>query len=192
MKMELFDKLKNAFSKTEKSENTAETFQTNKAVTELLFADTFQEVEEEIYGLNDRNYMMKWKMNDSFKWTKSHSEIHPLYTYNPNGEYGIEGETPCLCIDSEDCFYDAIDAYVTEGSTEELTDFEKLSGSYLFKAKIPYYDDDVAYFYAIDSEIFDKAGFCMIYPKEYVGTVTEKKLMSIMDEAACSMTLTEE
>lgn len=37
-----------------------------------------------------------------------------------------------------------------------------------------------------ESKNWDKAGFCLVYPKEYVGTKDEEKLIHILDEAAKS------
>ena len=37
-----------------------------------------------------------------------------------------------------------------------------------------------------DKEYWDKAGLCLVYPKEYLGTENERKLMNVLDEAAKS------
>ena len=58
----------------------------------------------------------------------------------------------------------------------------------MFRAKRDYYGD-MMYFYGFElegEEYWDKAGLCLVYPKEYVGTKEEEKIMQILDEAAKS------
>ncbi len=150
-----------------------------------------RKIEEEVYGLNDKSYVLTMQLNNLFKETESHSEIEMLYTYNRDEEYGVEGEFPCVCIDSEDCFLGAIEKFEHGNGADEVMDLVQLDGQYLFKAKIEYYKKYIAYFYAMDSEIFDKAALCIIYPKEYIGSETEAKLMNVLDEAASTMKLLE-
>lgn len=50
------------------------------------------------------------------------------------------------------------------------------------------YFDDMMYFYAFNAndkdDFLDMTGLCLVYQKEYVGTENEKKLMSVLDNAA--------
>lgn len=42
------------------------------------------------------------------------------------------------------------------------------------------------YFYGMDrcDSFWENNGFCIVYPKKYVGTENEKRLMNVLDEAA--------
>ena len=59
------------------------------------------------------------------------------------------------------------------------------------EGNIPYIavqTDDEVYFYGFElegEEYWDKAGLCLVYSKEYIGT-EEEKLMNILDEVAKS------
>ena len=48
------------------------------------------------------------------------------------------------------------------------------------------YYNDVMYLYGLDrcGGYWENSGLCIIYPKEYVGTENEIKLMEVLDEAA--------
>ena len=84
--------------------------------------------------------------------------------------------------------YCVIEEYQENGTIEDAICIEPLEEKFLFKAKKEYYGD-VMYFYGFeleDKEYWDKAGLCLVYPKEYLGTENERKLMHVLDEAAKS------
>lgn len=106
----------------------------------------------------------------TFKPAKSHAaEVELLCTYAPDNKFGEEGETPYIAI-----------------QTDDATHIEPLEGKFLFRAKRKYYND-MMYFYGFElenEEYWDKAGLCLVYPKEYVGTDNEEKLIYVLDEVA--------
>ncbi len=130
--------------------------------------------------------VVSFSLNDAFKPAKSHAcEGSMLFTYAPNEEYGSEGSYPYIAIQDDDDIFEAVCEFEENGTFEDAVEIHPLSGKFLFKAKKDYYDD-IIYFYgfASDDGFWDKAGLCMVYPKEYVGTDDERKLMQVLDEAA--------
>ena len=84
--------------------------------------------------------------------------------------------------------YCAVEEYKAGKTFDGAISIEPQEGMFLFKAKRAYYDDRM-YFYGFElenEEYWDKAGLCLVYPKEYIGTEDEEKLMQILDEAARS------
>ena len=133
-------------------------------------------------------------MNDSFKETNSHAgEVEMLHTYAPESEYGEEGTYPYLSIQLDDSVYMAVEEFKESGTFTGAMELTPLSGKFYFKAKMEYYGY-IMYFYGLDrcDDVWENNGLCMVYPKTYVGTENEKKLMQILDEAAESYSETKE
>lgn len=84
--------------------------------------------------------------------------------------------------------YCAIEDYKESKTFDGAISIESLDGLFMFKAKRDYYGD-IMYFYGFELEgegYWEGAGLCLVYPKEYVGTENEAKLMNVLDEAAKS------
>lgn len=125
-------------------------------------------------------------MNDAFKPAKSHAgEADMLHTYAPFCEYGEEGTYPCLAILSDDVVYTAVEEFKETGLIKGALECTALTGTFYFKARVPYYDN-LMYFYGLDccEGFFENQGLCLVYPKELAGTETERKLAAVLDEAA--------
>lgn len=153
----------------------------------IVIAATSRTVQEYAYG-DDNTYDVSFKINDSFKSAESHAgEVEMLYTYAPNAEYGEEGTYPYIAVQLDDDVYNAVDQFKEKGSFTGAMDLIPLSGKFYFKAKMNYFNY-IMYFYGIDrcDGAWKNNGLCMVYPKTYVGTETERKLMSVLDEVANS------
>lgn len=128
-------------------------------------------------------------VDKAFKAAKSHAaEGELLCTYAPNDEYGCEGTIPSIAVQTDDEVYCAIEEYKSNKSFEGAVNLEPLDGMFLFRAKKEYYDY-MMYFYGFELDKIDYcelAGLCLVYPKEYVGTESEKILMQVLDKAAQS------
>lgn len=153
----------------------------------IVIAATSRTVQEYAYG-DDNTYDVSFKINDSFKSAESHAgEVEMLYTYAPNAEYGEEGTYPYIAVQLDDDVYNAVDQFKEKGSFTGAMDLIPLSGKFYFKAKMNYFNY-IMYFYGIDrcDGAWKNNGLCMVYPKTYAGTETERKLMSVLDEVANS------
>ncbi len=134
-------------------------------------------------------HTVSYRVNDAFKPAKSHAgEVELLSTYAPDEEYGREGVVPYIGLQEDDAVFCAIDEFKESGTFEGAIEIHALSGKFLFKAKREYYGD-IMYFYGFEREkgYWEQAGLCLVYPKGYVGTDDEKKLMRVLDEAAESL-----
>ena len=144
---------------------------------------------EEVHTIYDEYSGYGYDVNKAFKPAKSHAgEVDLLCTYAPLDEYGQEGNLPCIAIQTDDEVYCAVEEYKESKTFEGAISIEPLEGNFMFRAKRDYYGD-MMYFYGFEPEgveCWDKAGLCLVYPKEYVGTKEEEKLMQILDEAAKS------
>lgn len=132
--------------------------------------------------------VVSFRLNDAFRPAQSHAgEVSMLFTYAPGKEYGDEGSFPYIAIQEDDVIYNAVSEFEENGKVKNAIEMQALSGKFLFKAKKNYYND-IIYFYGFsdDNGFFEKAGLCVVYQKEYVGTDDEKKLMQALDEAAAS------
>ncbi|MCM1543119.1 MAG: hypothetical protein NC121_17925 [Blautia sp.] len=153
---------------------------------DIILAPSSHTAEEEIYEDEDIVYRISFNVNDCFKETESHAgEVEMLHTYAPDAEYGAEGSCPYLAVQFDDTVYMAVEEFKESGTFTGAMDLTALSGKFYFKAKTEYYGD-VMYFYGLDrcDGLWENNGLCMVYPKEYLGTKNEKKLMQILDEAA--------
>lgn len=153
----------------------------------IAIAATSRTVQEYAYG-DDNTYEVSFKINDSFKSAESHSgEVEMLYTYAPNAEYGEEGTYPYVAVQLDDDVYNAVAQFKENGSFTGAMDLTPLNGKFYFKAKMNYFNY-IMYFYGMDrcDGSWKNNGLCMVYPKAYAGTETERKLMSVLDEVANS------
>jgi len=133
-------------------------------------------------------YEVSYWVDAAFKPAKSHAgEVELLSTYAPDEEYGREGSVPYIAVQEDDAVFCAIEEFQENGTFHGAMELEPLSGKYLFRAKQEYYGD-MMYFYGFECEdgYWQQAGLCLVYPKEFAGTESEKKLMEVLDEAAGS------
>lgn len=183
--MGLFNKITRTAASADRNENNA----ANKR-KEIILAPSFHIAEDEIYEDEDTMHHISFKVNDSFKEANSHAaEVEMLHTYAPDAEYGEEGAYPYLAIQIDDIVYMAVEEFKETGTFTGALDLAALSGKFYFKAKTEYYGS-IMYFYGFDrcDGLWENSGLCMVYPKEYLGTESETRLMQILDEAAESYT----
>lgn len=157
-------------------------------IEDIVPAPSSRIVEDFAYGDDDSEYLISFKVNDAFKEAKSHAgEVEMLYTYAPEDEYGSEGTYPYLAIQCDDEVYNPVEEFKENGTFTGALEITPLSGKFYFKAKMEYYGY-IMYFYGLDrcGGFYENNGLCMVYPKAYLGTENEKKLMKILDEAADS------
>lgn len=144
---------------------------------------------KEVHVIYDEYIGYGYIVNKAFKPAKSHAaEVELLCTYAPNDEYGTEGNSPSIAVQTDDEVYCAVEQYKENKTFDGCISIEPLEGTFMFKAKREYYGE-MMYFYGFElegEEYWDKAGLCLVYAKEYVGTKEEEKLMNILDEAAKS------
>lgn len=180
----------NIFSKTTQTNYKAGDTRKNR-MEEIVLAPSFHMAEDEFFGDKKEDggyitYRMSFQVNDAFKEAKSHAaEVEMLHTYAPDSEYGQEGAVPYLAIQIDEIVYTAVVEYKEKGTFTGAMELTPLSGKFFFRAKVDYYKD-IMYFYGIDccDGIMENSGLCMVYPKAYVGTENEAKLMQVLDEAA--------
>lgn len=168
----------------------ATTSQSVKTEEELIISSTSHTVEELDYGDNDSEYKVTYTINDSFKSAMSHAaEISMLNTYAPNAEYGDEGSYPYVAVHLDDSVFGSVKEYKDTGTFKGAQELTPLSGKFYFKAKKECYNN-MMYFYGLDrcDGFWENNGLCVVYPKSYVGTENEVKLMKVLDEVAASYT----
>lgn len=168
----------------------AATSQSVKTEEELIISSTSRSVEELDYGDNDSEYKVTYTINDSFKSAMSHAaEILMLNTYAPGAEYGEEGAELYVACMQDGTVYENVEEYKQTGTFKGAQDLTPLSGKFYFKAKKVYFDK-MMYFYGLDrcDGFWKNSGLCVVYPKSYVGTENEVKLMKVLDEVAASYT----
>lgn len=155
---------------------------------DIVLASSSHVVADEIFGEGDSSYLISFKVNDAFKEAKSHAgEVEMASAYAPMDEYGKEGTFPYVAIQSDDEVYNAVEEFKENGTFTSAIEITTLSEKFYFKAKMEYYEH-MMYFYAMDrcDGFWENNGLCMVYPKVYAGTENEKKLMTVLDEAANS------
>ncbi len=154
-------------------------------VKALVLSSVSRDVEAMEYA-DDCEYTITFKLNADFKEAKSHAgEVPMIYTYAPDSEYGEEGNMPCVTVQMDDEVYCAVEEFKEKGTFDGAIELIPLDGRFFFKAKREYYGD-MMYFYGIDrcDGFWENNGLCMTYPKSYVGTENEVKLMNVLDEVA--------
>ena len=199
--MGLFDKITKVMSSLEKIENSIESIVGNPsrqtqdaraekrnvyAEEEVVVLPSSRMVEETEFGDNDSQYRVSFCLNEAFKEANSHAgEVTMLYTYAPENEYGEEGKVPYIAIQSDDDVYCPVEEFKARGTFNGAIALTPLGGTFYFKAKKEYYGN-MMYFYGLDrcDGFWTNNGLCLVYPKSYVGTENEAKLMRVLDEAA--------
>lgn len=158
----------------------------NNFNSKIILAQTSHLVEDEFDGVT-----VSFKLNDSFVHMESHAmEVPIIEVYAPgcDPEYDdIDEETlPSICIMCDDTVYEACESFKQNGSIADAVFCESIKGKFMFRAKLPYYDDQLVYMYCFDMAdgVWENTALCVIYPKEYENTNDENKLMAILDEAA--------
>lgn len=154
----------------------------------VILAPTSHFVEDEFDGVT-----VSFKLNDSFVHVESHAmEVPIIEVYAPgcDPEYDdIDEETlPSICIMCDDTVYEACEDFKQDGTVNDSVFCESLRGTFKFRAKLPYYTDQLVYMYGFDmaDSEWENTELCVIYPKEYENTNDEKQLMAALDEAAGS------
>ena len=140
------------------------------------------------HTISDEYIGYAYDVDKSFKPAKSHTgEVELLCTYEPDNEYGCEGNIPYIAVQEDDSVFLAVDEFKDKGTIDNVMELTPLNGSFLFKAKMEYYGD-IMYFYAFIQETgyWPQAGLCVVYPEKYAGTEDEYSLMKVLDAAANS------
>lgn len=184
--MGLFSRITKTGGSADRAENN-----TGDLGQSIVLAPSSHMVEDEIYGDETAEgeytvYRMSFQINDSFKEAESHAgEIEMLNTYAPGSEYGEEGSYPYLAVQIDDPVYMAVEEFKETGTFTGAMEITPLSGKFYFKAKMEYYGN-IMYFYGMDrcDGYWENNGLCMVYPKAYMGTENEQKLIQVLDEAA--------
>lgn len=152
----------------------------------IVLLPSFHISEDEFYGEGDVKYRVSFRVNDAFKEAKSHAgEVDMLNTYAPEEAYGREGSCPYLALQMDDGVYCAVEEFKEKGTFTGVLELTPLTGRFYFKARMEYYQD-MMYFYGMDrcEGFWENTGLCMVYPRAYVGTENERRLMRVLDEAA--------
>ena len=202
--MGLFDKFKKVMDTVEKigdiiettvdtvntvtTANTADSLNASQGnlVEELPLTSASRMVEDEECGDGDDEYKVTFQLNEDFRPADSHAgEVRFLHTYAPGEEYGEEGTRPYVAVLMDNDVYESVQEFKEKGTFAGAKELVALGGKFHFKAKKEYYGD-MMYFYGIDrcQGFWENNGLCMVYPKSYVGTENEKKMMAVLDEAA--------
>lgn len=194
--MGLFDKITRMIKPADKADNSTDNIEEvmmdkpsehTEIAEDIVLAPSSHIVEDEVYGDDDSKYLISFKVNDAFKEAKSHAaEVEMLNTYVCHeNEHGEEGRLPYLAIQLDDDIYTAVEEFKENGTFTGAIELTTLSGKFHFKAKMEYYEN-MMYFYTMDrcDGFWENNGLCIVYPKIYVGTENEIRLMNVLDEAA--------
>ncbi len=145
----------------------------------------------EEYGGNEDLYRLSFDTDTSFREMKSNAaEVTVRCSYFSGTKGGFDEDDPCIAdiaVIYDDQVYTAGEEYKEKGTVSDVLEFAPLSGKFLFKAKMNYFGD-LLYFYCLDmcGGSLENRGLCMLYPKEYMGTESEKRLIKLLDDAAAS------
>ena len=153
-----------------------------RLLEDIILESSSHIAEDEDIGDDDILYRISFRINDAFAEAKSHAgEVTMLHTYDPEGE----GTYPYLAIEDGRGVWDAVKEFKETGTFTGAIELTVLSGKFYFKAKMEYFGC-MMYFYGMDrcDGFWENCGLCMVYPKAYVGTENERKLMSVLAEAA--------
>lgn len=157
---------------------------------EIVLSPATRVVMEQEFAFEDSEYNVSFTINDSFKSAASHAaEVTLLNTYAPGAEYGEEGAELYVACMQDGTVYENVEEYKQTGTFKGAQDLTPLSGKFYFKAKKVYFDK-MMYFYGLDrcDGFWKNSGLCVVYPKSYVGTENERKLIQVLDEVAASYT----
>lgn len=203
--MGFFDKLQDVVKAAKKFENVMDTvkdiadgkdFQNlkdnfehkNESSGEKLRLANSTHMFEETEYCDDAEYIVRYMIDDSFKEADSGAaEVWMLSTYSPDSEYGDACALPYVAIQNDDFAYTAVESFKEKGTFSGAIDLVPLSGKFYFKAKKEY-GKNMAYFYGLDrcDGFWLNNGLCVVYPKSYVGTADETKLIQMLDVVADS------
>lgn len=149
-------------------------------------------VEEIGYGDGDSEYETKFFIDKVFEHIDSPAgEIEMLNVYAPNKQNIDEGAKPYIAVFLDNFAYEAVEEYKQSKTVKGAIELTQLNGRFYFKAKKQYYDDMI-YFYGFDryDGFWQNNALGVVYPKSYVGTIDEMKVMKMLDEVAESYTET--
>ena len=154
----------------------------------VILAPTSHLVEDEFDGVT-----ISFKLNDSFVHMESHAmEVPIVEVYAPgcDPEYDDidEATFPSICLLCEDVAYEACESFKETGAVPDALECQALKGIFKFRAKLKYDNGLLIYMYGFDMAdgAWENTALCVIYPKEYEGTDDEKRLITVLDEAARS------
>lgn len=181
--MGFFDKLFDVIKSVNDSQQSGKS---SVSYTEsLVVMPSSHTTEEKLCGDNDIEYVESFTVNDAFKECESHAaEVTMFNVYAPGEKPASEGDLPYIAVQFDDDVYSAVSEYREKGTFSGAMELSPLSGRFLFKAKMEY-GGDMMYFYGYDrcGGEWENEGLCAVYPKRYVGTENERKIMRILDEA---------
>ena len=149
-------------------------------------------VEETGYTDSDAEYEVKFFIDKVFESIDSPAcEIEMLNAYAPNKQNVVPGSKPYVAIFSENFAYEAVEEYKQSKTVKGAIELTPLNGRFYFKARKEYHGDMI-YFYGLDryDGFWQNNALGVVYPKCYVGTVDETKVMKMLDEVAESYTET--
>lgn len=187
--MGVFDIIRKIINSPDKVENKIENtegIQNSHTGEEIVLLPSAHIVEDEEYGDDDNRYRISFKINDAFKPAKSHAaEVSMLSTYALEEEYGEEGAVPYVAVQMDDDIYCAVEEFKNSGTFDGAIELTPLTGKFYFKAKKEYYGD-MMYFYGLDrcEGFWENNVLCIVYPRDYVGTENEVKMVHVLDEVA--------
>ena len=147
---------------------------------------------EQMGYCDDSEYEMKFFIDKVFESVDSCAcEIEMLNVYAPNKQNVVPGSKPYIAIFSENFAYEAVEEYKQSNTFKGAIDLTPLTGRFYFKAKKEYHGDMV-YFYGFDrfDGFWQNNAFGVVYPRAYVGTVDETKVIKMFDEVVESYTET--
>ena len=134
---------------------------------------------------DDAEYTVRYTIDDSFEEDDcGAAEVCFMNTYSADNN---PSNLPYVAVQNDNFFYDAVEAFKEKGTFPGAVDLVPLSGKFYFKAKKAY-GDNMAYFYGLDrcDGFWINNGLCIVYPKSYVGTEDEIKVMKLLDDVADS------
>ena len=144
------------------------------------------------YGDGDSEYETKFFIDKVFENLDSPAcEVEMYNVYAPNKQNINENARPYVGIFLENFAYDAVEEYKQSKTFKGAIDLTPLNGRFYFKAKKEYHGD-MMYFYGLDryDGFWQNNVLGVVYPKSYVGTVDEIKVIKMLDEVAESYTET--
>lgn len=147
-------------------------------------------VEEIGYGDGDSEYETRIFIDEVFEHVDSPAaEVEMLSIYNPDKDNFDEYAKPYVGIFLEQFVYDAVEEFKKSKTVKGAIQLTPLNGRFYFKAKKQYHED-MMYFYGLDryDGFWENNALAVVYPKSYVGTSDEEKVIKMLDEAAESYT----
>lgn len=175
---------KTATSATSKNTNTSSVAQNNTSTSDKLKLANKTHVFEGTDYCDDAEYTVRYMIDDSFEEADSGAgEISMMSAYAADGDDSCD--RPYVAIQNDNFVYDAVEAFKKNGTFPGAIDLVPLTGRFYFKAKKAY-GSRMAYFYGLDrcDGFWVNNGLCAVYPKSYVGTPDETKMIQLLDSVA--------